>query len=279
VRAALFLVSLLVPLSPWGSVEGQAPATLDAVERLMEERRFPQARSALEGWWDARSGRANRDEMQRALYLRARLNLDGEQAELDYRRLSIEYPGGRYSDEALLRVAQAAHSRGDPAEAAERLRQLLRDYPASPHRLEAGNWLDRHGETAAAAVRERVAGGPSASPPAPSAPDHLQAPSPPPPSPSPAPMGAGADPGAATPFAVQMGAFAGVEGARFLQSRVSAAGYDARLVRVPGSELLRVRVGRFPSESEARELLESLRSRGFDATISQDAHRETPFGG
>ena len=36
--------------------------------------------------------------------------MDPVQAELDYQRLVIEYPGGLYSAEALLRLAQAAHA-------------------------------------------------------------------------------------------------------------------------------------------------------------------------
>jgi cell division protein FtsN len=53
-------------------------------------------------------------------------------------------------------------------------------------------------------------------------------------------------------------------------------GLEPRLVRVPGSDLVRVRVGRFQDGGEAMDLRERLRGMGMEAIIVQDASREAP---
>ena len=57
--------------------------------------------------------------------------MDPAQAQLDYRRLVIEYPGGPYSDQALLRIAQAEFAAGDSAAAARDVQRIGREYPGS----------------------------------------------------------------------------------------------------------------------------------------------------
>jgi hypothetical protein len=73
-------------------------------------------------------------DRQHAIWLRALLTTDPEFSELDYRRLVIEYPGGPYSDGALLRLAQGARAWGDLEAARRYLEILVRDYPLSPLR-------------------------------------------------------------------------------------------------------------------------------------------------
>jgi cell division protein FtsN len=77
---------------------------------------------------------------------------------------------------------------------------------------------------------------------------------------------------------VQLGAFASQSRARALQRRVQDAGFDARLARVPGSGLVRVRVGRFDAQADADALLTRLRGLGFAATVVLDANREEGIG-
>ena len=76
-------------------------------------------------------------ERQRGTWLRALLTIDPEMAALDLRRLVVEYPGGPFSDRALLRLAHGAWSRSERTAALRHLRALLRDYPESPLRVEA----------------------------------------------------------------------------------------------------------------------------------------------
>jgi hypothetical protein len=238
---ALLLAAAAAPALGAGVVAGQGRgADLDRVEALIQAGDHEGARRGLEAWWDAAGDRAPRNELQRGLWFRALLTQEGERAELDYQRLVLEYPGGSYSDLALLRLGHAAHARGDLQGAGAHFDRLLRDYPGSAHRGEAERWLSRN------------AGGRSAS-------------------------SAGA-PGATGPWAVQLGAFSSASGAREVAERARSAGFEPRLVRTPGTELVRVRLGSFPDEAGARGLLQQIRARGLEATVVGDADRESPAG-
>ncbi len=78
------------------------------------------------------------------------------------------------------------------------------------------------------------------------------------------------------PFAVQTGAFRYQRSADDLIARLQEAGHQPRIVRVPGSDLLRVRVGRFATPDEARALAGALRDAGFEAIPVRDADDERP---
>ncbi len=133
--AILLAVALPVATIP-GSVEAQ-DESLDQVERFMLDGRFESAREVLQGWLETQRSTAEWVDRQRGTWLRALLTVDPEMADLDLRRLAVEYPGGPFSDRALLRLAQSAVMRSDTPAALRHLRQLLRDYPASPLREEA----------------------------------------------------------------------------------------------------------------------------------------------
>jgi len=79
-------------------------------------------------------------------------------------------------------------------------------------------------------------------------------------------------------FTVQLGAFSSEGRAEALRQRVADAGFEARLVTVPGSSLIRVRVGVFDAQEGARVILERLRELGFTAALARDAHREERGG-
>ena len=232
---------LLLWLPAAGTGQEEAPgAALDRVESLISHGDLGDARRSLERWWDEARPLATGRDVQRALWLRGRLTLDALQAELDYQRLVVEYPGGPWSDDALVRLAEYAHARDDLGTAARHFRTLLRDYPESPHRREARQWLDRFGD-ASGAVPARVVEAPE---------EEAEGP---------------------RPYAVQLGAFSSERRARRLAERARSAGLDPRLVRIPGSGLLRVRVGRFPDSPAAEAVLGDVRTLGFEATIVTDA--------
>ena len=78
-------------------------------------------------------------------------------------------------------------------------------------------------------------------------------------------------------LAVQIGAFRDVNGARRVQEQLQRAGFaDARLVRVPGNELVRVRVGKFANRSAAASVLARLAAGDFSAVLVTDATEEQP---
>ena len=78
-------------------------------------------------------------------------------------------------------------------------------------------------------------------------------------------------------YSVQLGAFANEDRARALFRRAVDLGLEARLVHVPETQLLHVRVGLFDAASAASELLRRVGEMGFVAAMVRDAHREEPI--
>jgi hypothetical protein len=151
----------------------------------------------------------------------------------------VEYPGGEYSDDALFRLGLLAEARGQASEARAHLLVLTRDYPASPFRARAQLLLGELGTASDDPAEGR---------------EVLRRPG--------------------LTMAVQVGAFQELAGARALADEVTGMGYEPRLVRVPGSDLIKVRIGRFSRREAADALAGELRARGVECTLSSDAHRE-----
>jgi len=265
--ALIGVVALAGPVSAQES--GRAPG-LNAVDSLALEGELPGARRLLETWWEERWGEAGREERQRALWLRGKTALDAEEARGHYARLAVEFPGGPYSARALRRLALAATAEGKWAEAAAWFEELLTRHPGSPLRLEARAWLEEHGERVAEARRGAGEGSPGEGRTADDGGEVVEGA-------DSRSDGRDVEASEAGPFSVQLGAFATGSRARRLAREVEAAGYRARLVRVEGSELIRVRVGRFTREEEARELRIRLEEEGFETMLVSDADGEVPF--
>lgn len=270
------LPGMSVAVALWAGAAGltaQEP-TLDAVDSLTARGDVERAREVLTSWWDAAWADAGRLDRQRALWLRGRLTVDPAMARRDYARLAVEFPGGRYSARALYRLGLEAAASGDLLEAAARFEELAASYPSSPLRLDARGWLSAHREEIADA--RRTAAAEPAEPPDEASPEDRQR------SVAVYPAEGGEEALGETETArgrmtIQLGAFSTEENARRFGREVEAAGYEVRLVRIDGSELIRVRTGRFEDEAEARDLGSRLEVHGFDATIASDAHMEIPL--
>lgn len=256
---------------------------LESAERALEEGRFDEARERVEAWWAGGETGRDRLSVQQALWLRARLTVDAEAAELLYRRIVVEFPGGAWSDQALLRLASGAQARGEFEPAQRYLQILVRDYPSSPFRVEARADLARL-EAQVARPADAPARPASASA-APAAPRVESAPG----AGSATAAAAGASGNAAQStagppravegaFTLQFGAFGEPAGARGLAAELRVAGLDARVVQVEGSPLYRVRVEAFPSREAAELRALALRERGFEVIVSPDRDRERPVG-
>lgn len=239
----------------------QEKASLDQVETLAGGGRTEEAREVLLRWWSESGTAASRRDVQRGLWLRGRLTVDPAQASLDFRRLVVEFPGGAFSDQALLRLAQMAHAAGDSTGAAQQVQRLVREYPSSPARREAEAWLATAGP-----VPSPLPGVAAAAAPAP-----VVAAAPPPSAGTPAES-------APREFTIQLGAFSSQDRAESLLRRAADEGFEARLAKVPGSDLVRVRVGRFDSQEGADPILRRLLDLGFTAALARDAHREERVG-
>lgn len=258
---ALTLVLLVVgSIGAPSDLFPQEGASLSEVESFMASGQITEARETLENWWNTRFPSASRVDRQRGIWLRGKLTVDPSIAELDFRRLVLEYPGGPFSDDALFRLGLSAELRGDLRSAKGSFETLIRDYPSSPRRSEARRWVQEH-------AREI-----EALPEAPAQATPVEAPLPPV---TEAPRGEGEDQG---DFAVQVGAFRSLERALLLAEQLRAAGHRARVVRTPGPDLARVRVGHFQAREGAEALALALTEGGWDVTLATDAGREEVIG-
>lgn len=231
----------LLLAATFAHAESLTAQTLERVDMLVTSGLTEDARVELSAWWEASTGVRSgvpREELQQALWLRGLLTVDAGQASLDYRRLVVEYPGGPWSGHALLRLAQISVARGELARARSQLRALVRDYPGSPQRLEAGRLLEEVGLALSAQDRaglEPEANGGSADV-----------------------RGSTGLREAAGVWTVQVGAFASYGRARLLKDELVASGLDVRMVLVPGSPLVRVRSGRFAGAGPGRGVAPGL---------------------
>lgn len=78
-----------------------------------------------------------------ALYWRAALARDAQQAERDYRQLVVNYPLAPHADRALLALAQLELTRGDRERAISHLQRIEREHPAGAMRATAAFWMAR----------------------------------------------------------------------------------------------------------------------------------------
>ena len=258
--ALILAVGVAVPMG--------AQESLDVVDSLAAAGRADEARTALEAWWDNERVPSGRLDRQRGLWLRAILTVDPRMAGLDFQRLVLEYPGGSHSDEALLRLGLISAAAEDLPRAAGYFRTLVTDYPRSPQRRRAQEWLIQNfvaieeAELAEAESRESESREPEFPEPESREPE----------------VGASELAEAvAARYAVQVGAFESEERARSLLASVNASGFRARLVHVTGSTLVHVRIGAFLDRAGAAELIDRVRRRGHEATIAVDVGEEEPM--
>jgi cell division septation protein DedD len=249
------------------AVPVRAQESLDVVDSLASAGRADEAREALESWWENQRVESGRRDRQRGLWLRGILTVDPRMAGLDFQRLVLEYPGGSHSDEALLRLGFISAEGEDIPRAAGYFRTLVTDYPRSPQRRRAQEWLaenlvaieEAEAELEAEAEAELEAEAVDA-----------EAPEPEPDPPVSAET-------VSTRYAVQVGAFESEDRARSLLASINASGFRARIVRVNGSVLMHVRIGAFLDRTGAVELMDRVRRRGHEATIAVDVAGEEPM--
>lgn len=285
--------------------------SLERVDSLVQQGSYAEARSVLQQWWEyAEAARqTDRPRLARALFLRARLATDLRAAEDDYLALALGHPAAPETPAALLYLGQGLAAAGEHQRAATYLERLTRDHPNSTHRPTALLWLSRiqlaaeqpdaacasarQGGTAtrdpdlrgllrtaeemACAAAARSTGDKpfmaAAEPVRRSGTSTGSAAAAPPTTP-----GADRDratvPTAARGFALQVGAFREARGAAGLAARLRRAGFEPRIVLVPGSALHRVRVGTFGSAAEAGARARELRTAGFEAVVASDVASE-----
>ncbi len=78
-----------------------------------------------------------------AVYWRAVLAGTAADAEMDYRRIVVDYPRSPRVEDALIRLSQLEIARANYDGAIRHLNTLITDYPQSPSRARAGYWMAR----------------------------------------------------------------------------------------------------------------------------------------
>lgn len=269
---------------------------LEAATARLSAGDYDQARALVDEWWREHGDSPAARERPLGLLLRGRLTTDIAAAERDYLAIVLGHPTSREAPEALLRLGQGLLAAGEPERAAAYLERLLADYPGAPQRWTATLWLGRShaaaGRVAAACQAFQDARGSAATPDALTLVQREEARvcgngarrvgDTPPAAPPIQPQRAESRP--RTPaeapatgrFAVQLGAFRDPVRAEHVAAALRRQGHEPRVVRLPGSGLARVRVGRFPSAAAAEALRARLAAAGFEAVVVGDASQERP---
>src|SRR5215203_999597 len=81
------------------------------------------------------------NEYAEGVYWRAVLATTAADAEMDYRRLVVDYPQSPRVDDALIRLAQLEIARAQYDGALRHLTRLTSEHPESPARARAGYWM------------------------------------------------------------------------------------------------------------------------------------------
>ncbi len=193
---------------------------------------------------------------------------DAGTAMTNFRRVSIEFPSSAWADRALLRLSQLSYASGDMAAAQRAALRILSDYPLSTVRPEAAFWAGRaHLELGNAAdgcrlLTEARQGAADDIELANRVQYHLQRCE---------AVLAGTDtsrigqpspdrPTARVLYSVQVAAVGTAVAADELMRALRADGYDPHVVRADDG-LFRVRVGRYPTRSEADRIANDLKRR------------------
>lgn len=83
------------------------------------------------------------NEYAEAVYWRAVLAATAVDAEMDYRRIVVEFPMSARVEDALIRLAQLEIARANYDGALRHLNRLVAEHPESPSRARAGYWMAR----------------------------------------------------------------------------------------------------------------------------------------
>jgi hypothetical protein len=286
-RTAFLTVVALAGVATFGAARPDALAaqtpTLERVDSLIAAADYETARATIEAWAAARSDRMSGAQRARGLMLRGQLAGTPAQAEPHYLAIVLGYPIAPEAPHALLRLGQGLLMAGEPARAVGYLQRFVADYPGHPERTMGLLWLAR----ARTAARESAAGCAAArqgladtrdadlvamlrveedaacSPAAGRQTAQAQ--------PAAPAAGPAAGPGR---FSAQVGAFRQQQSVDDLVARLRRAGYEPRVAMIPGSSLIRVRVGRFTTTADAARMVARLKEGRFDAVVVSDANQE-----
>lgn len=234
-----------------------ADSTLNRATRLATEGQADSARALVRR--RLATMRTSDSLYPAALYAAGLVAGNADSALTYFRRVSIEYSPSAWAAPALVRLAQFAYAARDFSTARVSAERVLSDYPVTPVRAQAAYWagrarLELNDVSAACGFMQQAeaeAGVDVET--ANQARFYLQR------CRSVAPAEA-ESPRAAPAFTVQVAAVRSAAAADDLMRRLSQYGYQPRAVR-EADGLLKVRVGRYTSRTEAQRIAATLKTR------------------
>lgn len=142
-RFLIPVLSLLLAAAtvPAAAQESDASRAFQRAAALVRDGQGEEGRRIVDSLFvRAREGTPGHAE---ALYWRAALARDAQQAERDYRQLVVNYPLATHTGRALLALAQIELARNDRERAIAHLQRLEREHPAGDTRAIAAFWMAR----------------------------------------------------------------------------------------------------------------------------------------
>ena len=140
---AFWIVVILV-MSP-SLVVAQSAPTVNPVYRraqtLVNDGNAAAGRALVDSMIAAAQPGSN--DYAEGVYWRAVLAATAADAEMDYRRIIVDYPNSPRVEDALIRLAQLEIARGNYDGALRHLGRLASEHPESPARARAGYWTAR----------------------------------------------------------------------------------------------------------------------------------------
>lgn len=251
---------LLLPVA--APAQTTEPAALDAAEAAADRGEVATARAALETIAAEHGNTADRADRARMSFLRARLMVDVDSAEVEYLRAAIDGEG-LYASRARLRLAQLTLARGGHAAAARHLEQLRTDDPGGELTAASWVWTARAAEAAGDAAAACSAWETALTTLSASSPQREEAREN-----RSRCEASGREPGEVETFTVQLGAFGTEEAAIRLRDGAALTGIAVRVEPPFGGVMVhRVRAGRFGSRDDAERLAARFQADGYDAVV------------
>lgn len=271
--AGLLAAALLLVARPPERLSAQSDPRIKAAVELAQNGRLDSARAVIRRLIATLAPRDS--AYPEALYTQGMLATDPATTATSLQRVVVEYGSSPWAPQALVRLAQLYLVQGDPASATQSAEQLRRDYPDSPAKARGDFWGaqayfnlkdEAHG---CALIQEALAGAGDdvefknqvsfyasrcgAAPPVATAPA----------TPATPPATDTAHPPAPAPpqgFSVQVLAVKSAAQVDAMLTRLKVMGFTARVVR-DTSGLIKVRVGPYPTRTEAQRQQSLLKTR------------------
>lgn len=144
-RYKAVLVAIILAIAPAVTADAQGTVPVNPAYRRAQ---------TLVNDGNAQAGRALIDSMiaiaqpgsneyAEGVYWRAVLAATAADAEMDYRRIVVDFPGSPRVEDALIRLAQLEIARGNYDGALRHLTRIASEHPDSPARARAGYWMAR----------------------------------------------------------------------------------------------------------------------------------------